>query len=125
MRILLKGSGKYDWVKIISIDEATDEFIITVKPTFDPTADEPDKTVISHFFTDESTNNFCLSRNGGKISFYVIGLNEKQNTSETKNTLETVRNVAVNAAAYVGIQEGEWEKFCHSFLEDTANNLQE
>ena len=125
IRISLKGSGKYDWVKIINIDETANEFIITVKPTFDPTADELDKTVISHFFTDEATNNFCLLKDGKKISFYVIGLNEKQNTSETKNALETVRNVAVNAAAYVGIQEGEWEKFCHSFLEDTAKDLQE
>lgn len=125
LRISLKGSGKYDWVKIISIDEAVNEFIITVKPTFDPTADEPDKTVISHFFTDEATNNFCLSKDGRKISFYVIGLNEKRNTSETKNALETIRNVAVNVAAYVGVQQGEWEKFCHSFLEAMANEERE
>jgi hypothetical protein len=118
VRISLKGTIKYDWIKVIDIYEAADEFIITVQPTYDPTEKKVDKSVISHFFTDESTNNFCLSREGEKVRLYVIGLNEKQNTSETKNTLETIRNVAVNLSTYLGIQNGEWEKFCHYFIEE-------
>ncbi len=118
VRISLKGTIKYDWIKVINNDETTDEFIITVQPTYDPTEKEVDKTVVSHFFTDESTNNFCLSRKGETVALYVIGLNEKQNTHETKNTLEIVRNVAVNLGSYLGIQNGEWEKFCHHFIED-------
>ena len=58
MRIALKGTAKYDWVRVIDMHEAADEFVITVKPTFDPTAEDIDKSVVSHFFTDESTNNF-------------------------------------------------------------------
>ena len=121
LRIHLKASGKYDWVRVENIDDAPDEFIITVRPTFDPTAEKPDEKIISHFFTDESTNNFCLSRKGVKVALYVIGLNEKRNTSETGGTLETIRNVAVNFATYLGVQNGEWEKFCHHFMEDAAN----
>ena len=118
VRISLKGAVKYDWIKVIDIYEATDEFIITVQPTYNPTEKEIDKSVISHFFTGESTNNFCLSRQREKVRLYVIGLNEKQNTGETKNTLETIRNVAVNLSTYLGIQNGEWEKFCHHFIEE-------
>ncbi len=121
IRISMTGSGKYDWIKIINIRETPNEFIITVKPTCDPTAEKPDENIISHFFTDEATNNFCVLREAEKVGFYVIGLNEKQNTSETKNTLETIRNVAVNLGTYLGIQKGEWEKFCHHLLEDAAN----
>ncbi|CAN5279725.1 hypothetical protein BH20ACI1_BH20ACI1_10280 [soil metagenome] len=120
IRISLKGSHKYDWIRIIDIYDAPDEFIITIKPTFDPTAENIDKSVISHFFTDESTNNFCLLKKDEKVVFYVIGLNEKQNTRETESTLETIRNVAVNVAIYLGMQKTEWEKFCHHFLEDVA-----
>ena len=40
---------------------------------------EPDRSVTSHFFTRESTNNFCLQKAGEIINFYVIGLNEKIN----------------------------------------------
>lgn len=120
MQIALKGTVKYDWVRIIDIYEAADEFIITVKPTFDPTADEIDKSVVSHFFTDESTNNFCLLRRVDTVALSVIGLNEKMNTRETKNMLEAARNAAVNAGSYLGVQTGEWEKFCHHLLEDAV-----
>ena len=123
IRISLTGSGKYDWIKVEDIFEAADEFIITVKPTYDPTAEIPDKRAISHFFTDDSTNNFCLLKTSNTIYFYVIGLNEKQNLSETENVLQTIRNFAVNLGTYLGIQKGEWEKFCHHFLEDAAEEI--
>lgn len=117
LRISLKGAIKYDWVRVIEIYESADEFVITVRPTYDPTVEKPDKTVTSHFFTAESTNNFCLSKHDKTVSLYVIGLDEKQNTSETKNPLETVRNMAtVNIGNFFGIQEGEWTAFCKNFL---------
>ncbi|HVE59434.1 MAG TPA: hypothetical protein VNB22_21670 [Pyrinomonadaceae bacterium] len=122
LQIALKGTVKYDWVRVIDIYEAADEFIITVKPTFDPTAEEIDKSVVSHFFTDESTNNFCLLRRVDTVALYVIGLNEKMNTAEAKNTLEAARNAAVNLGSYLGIQRGEWEKFCHHLLEDAVKS---
>ncbi len=121
MQISLTGTVKYDWVRITDIDEAPDEFIIRVKPTFDPTDTSGDKSVISHFFTDESINNFCLVRKAERVALYVIGLNEKMNAGETGGTLETVRNAAVNLGSYLGIQRGEWKKFCHHFMEDFAD----
>ena len=125
IRILLRGSGKYDWVRVMDIHEAADEFVITVKPTFDPTEESPDTSVVSHFFTDASTNNFCLSNKDKTVSFYVIGLNEKQNTSETENALQTIRNVAVNLSSYLGIQTSEWEKFCHGFLQCATDEAEQ
>lgn len=119
IRIHLKASGKYDWVRVIEVLDAPNEFVITVKPTYDPTAENVDKSVVSHFFTDESTNNFCLLKKNNTTAFYVIGLNEKQNTGETGNVAQTLRNVAVNFGSYLGIQKGEWEKFCHNFLAAT------
>jgi hypothetical protein len=118
LQISLTGTMKYDWVRVTDIHDAAEEFIITVRPTFDPTAEKTDKSVISHFFTDESVNNFCLLKRGAQIGLYVIGLNEKMNAAETESTLETVRNAAVNLGSYLGFQRGEWEKFCHHFLDD-------
>ncbi len=118
IRLSLAGSGKDDWVKIIKITEKPDEAIITVKPTYNPTENQPDRNATSHFFTADSTNNFCLGKNRETISFYVIGLDEKTNTNETGNFIETVRNVAVsNIGSYLGIQKGEWKTFCENFLE--------
>ncbi|HQU84547.1 MAG TPA: hypothetical protein PKY59_15525 [Pyrinomonadaceae bacterium] len=118
MRISLKGAMKYDWVKIVDIYEAENEFVLKVKPSFDPTDETRDKDVTSHFFTDEAENNFCLVKKINNVGLYVIGLHEKMNSSETSNSLETIRNAAVNLGSYFGVQEGEWEKFCHHFLED-------
>ncbi len=120
IRISITGSGKYDWIRIIDIHDSSGEFIITVKPAFDPTSENVDETIISHFFTDAATNNFCIFQKGKTTAFCVIGLDERQNISETKNTLEKIRNIAVNFATYIGTQKGEWEKFCHHFLEDAA-----
>lgn len=120
LRISLTGTVKYDWVRIVDIYEAADEFIITVRPTYDPTAETVDETVISHFFTDESTNSFCLVRRANTVTLCVIGLNEKMNSEETSGALETVRNAAVNLGSYLGVQRGEWEKFCHHFMDDVA-----
>ena len=121
LRISLTGAIKYDWVRVEDIDERADEFIIRVRPTFDPTDEATDKSVISHFFTDESINNFCLVRKANTVAMHVIGLNEKLNSSETSGALETVRNAAVNLCSYLGVQQGEWEKFCHHFMEDFAD----
>ena len=116
-RISLKGSGKYDWVRVIDIYDGEDVFVITVKPTYDPTEKNSDEKTISHFFTDEATNNFCLQRDEKSVALYVIGLNEKQNVSETDNMVESVRNAAVaNVGSYLGIQKGEWTTFCKNFL---------
>lgn len=118
IRLSLTGSGKNDWVEIVEIHDSTDEAVVTVKPSYDPTENQPDKDATSHFFTDDSTNNFCLGKNRETVSFYVIGLCEKTNTSKTENFIETVRNVAVaNIGSYLGIQKGEWQNFCKNFLE--------
>jgi hypothetical protein len=118
IRLSLTGSGKYDWVKIIEIHETTDEAVISVKPSYNPTENQPDKTKVSHFFSGDSTNNFCLGKKDKTVSFYVIGLNEKTNTDETENLIEKARNLAVaNIGSYLGIQKSEWKVFCENFLE--------
>ncbi len=118
IRLSLAGSGKDDWVKIIEITEEPDEAVISVKPSYNPTENQPDKNATSHFFTNDSTNNFCLGKNRETLIFHVIGLDEKTNTNETENFIETVRNVAVsNIGCYSGIQKSEWKIFCKNFLE--------
>lgn len=118
VRVTLTGSGKSDWVKITRIDEAPDEMILTLQPSYNPTEEAPDKTVTSHFFTAESTNNFCLQRRSATVIFRVVGIDEKTNTQNTNNIIETVRNAATaNLGHYLGIQEGEWKLFCENFLQ--------
>jgi hypothetical protein len=118
IKITLPGSGKDDWVKIIEIYDAPGEVVLTVQPSPNPAEKKPDENTTSHFFTADSTNNFCLEKTDEALNFFVIGLSEKANTDDTKNVLETVRNYATaNLGHYLGIQMGEWKTFCENFLE--------
>jgi len=124
IRLDLHGSGKYDWVKIIAVDDATDETVLTIKPSFNPTEKQTETSVTSHFFTSDSTNNFCLRRRENTIDFCVIGLNEQTNFADTKNFIETARNFATsNTGYYLGIQKAEWKTFCENFLETGESGM--
>lgn len=116
IRIALYGSGKYDWVRVLKISDEPDEFVVTVKPSYDA-ADGSDRSSISHFFGPEAENNFCVQRIEKTVAFYVIGLNEKQNTRFTDSLIETARNAAVaNIGYYSGLQKSVWKDFAANFL---------
>jgi len=117
VRITLPSSGKDDWVKIVEIYETADEIVLTIQPSHNPT-DEENQSTTSHFFTADSTNNFCLQKQGSKINFYVIGLSEKSNTEDTSGIIETVRNFATaNIGHFLGVQKAQWQNFCDNFVE--------
>lgn len=117
IKCVLPASGKEDWVKIIDIDETADEVVLTVQPAYNPT-EKTQKQTTSHFFTADSTNNFCLQKTGAKVNFYVIGLHEKTNTENTDGIIETIRNTAIaNVGYYFGIQKTQWQTFCENFIE--------
>ena len=120
IRLSMAGTGKSDWAKVIEIVDEAGEAILTIKPSYNSTGNEPDKNTTSHFFASTSTNSFCLEKNNAVVSFYVIELSEKANTDETGNFLETARNVAVSMVGpYFGIQKGEWKTLCVNFLRFT------
>ena len=123
LAITLHGSGKSDWVRVENIFESDDEIVITVSPTFDPTADPVETGKVSHFFSADATNNFCAFVENACASIYVIGLNERLNAGHASGTVEKLRNTIVaNVGYYLGIQKAEWAKFCESFLSDAEEH---
>jgi hypothetical protein len=118
IRISIKGSGKYDWVRVVKILDQPAEMVLTVKPTYDPTDPERNKEKVSHFFTAEAENNFCLVRDGLTIKFFIIGLNEHENAEQTEGIIETIRNwITANFGSYLGMQKTQWTTFAENFLE--------
>jgi len=123
IRITVHGSGKNDWVNVIHIADSADEVIITVSPSFDPTEKPQRSEVISHFFDGAAQNNFCLQRIDRTVAIYVIGLNERQNVSETAGLIESARNAAIaNLGYYSGLQKAVWNEFCTNFLEPARDD---
>ena len=122
IRISIKGSGKYDWVRVVKIIDGPTEMVLTVKPTYDPTDQEGNKDKVSHFFTDEAENNFCLVRDALTINFFIIGLNEHENAEQTEGIIETIRNwITANFGSYLGMQKTQWSTFAANFLELRAD----
>lgn len=122
IKVTLPGTGKPDWVKIVEIHEAPDEVLITVQPSKDPTSENPGENTLSHFFTDDSRNSFCLERTDKFLKCYVIGIHEKTNTENTSGILETARNFATsNLGHYLGVQHLEWTVFCRNLLDIPEN----
>lgn len=118
IRIKLYGSGKSDWVRVLSITDEPEEMVMTVKPSYDPTDEPVDESLTSHFFGPEATNNFCVQLNEKAVTMYVIGLNEIQNTRFTDSLIESARNAAVaNVGYYSGLQKTIWKQFCKNFLQ--------
>lgn len=117
IRIKLYGSGKSDWVRVLSITAEPEEMVLTVKPSYDPTDEPVDESLTSHFFGPEATNNFCVQLNGKAVTMYVIGLNENQNMKFTDSLIESARNAAVaNVGYYSGLQKTIWKQFCKNFM---------
>ena len=117
IRLSMAGTGKNDWAKVIEIIDEVGEAILTIKPSYNPTENEPDKNTTSHFFTSTSTKSFCLEKNNTIVSFYVIGLSENSNTDQTGSFIERARNVVVSKVGpYFRIQKVEWKTLCVNFL---------
>jgi hypothetical protein len=116
IRIELPASGKYDWVRVDAVNDEKDEVVLRVKPSPDPTDPERSDST-SHFFGPEAENNFCIQLDDKTIAFYVIGLNERQNTRSTDGLVESARNAAVaNVGYYSGLQKAVWKDFATNFL---------
>ena len=60
IRLSMAGTGKYDWVKVIEIIDEAGEAILTIKPSYDPTENRPDKNTTSHFFTSACDQQFLF-----------------------------------------------------------------
>jgi hypothetical protein len=121
IRLSMAGTEKSDWAKVIEIVDEAGEAILTIKPSYNPTGNEPDKkNTTSHFVASTSTNSFCLEKHNAVVSFYIIELLENVNTGETGSFIERARNVAVSkVGSYFAIEKGNWKALCVNFLRFT------
>ncbi|MBA2563010.1 MAG: hypothetical protein H0V14_08875 [Chitinophagaceae bacterium] len=113
------GEG-YDWVKVEEIADKTnpeadeESFSMRVRPSIDPNNESTD---VAHFFTDESTSTFVISRKGNTITASVFGRNEKPNT-DTKKVVDKIRNAAIGSTAIAGISKIQWASLVKGLLTD-------
>lgn len=111
------GEGN-DWVQIEAIEHTVndDEEILAmrVRPTDNP---ENNKKDVAHFFTDEASSTFSVSKQGNKIIAAVNGRNEKPNVKADK-LIDKVRNAIVGTTAIFGLNKPQWKSLVKGLLEE-------
>lgn len=108
------GEG-YDWVRVEEIKEVSDPEVesvgIRVRPCSSPqnTDDE-----IAHFYSEESTSNFTVAREGHKITAGIYDRNTKPN--KDAEALDKARDLVVGLVAVTGFSKFQWHQLAEGLL---------
>lgn len=109
------GEGN-DWVQIEAIEHTVNDdaevLAMRVRPTDNPQNSKKD---VAHFFTDEASSTFSVSKQGNKIVAAVNGRNEKPNV-KADNLLDKVRNAVIATTAILGLNKPQWKSLVKGLL---------
>lgn len=115
VRVDLPGPVPMAWVRIESASRDGSRAEIVVRPSHDPTLATPDPSITAHFFTNDATNTFSVSRSGRTVTADVTGRNENANSAQTTGLVDRVVNRVTSEVAWgafdVGLQGHQWERF--------------
>lgn len=111
------GDG-YDWVRVQKIAEYNNNDIqsiaLQVRPASNPTAADEETT---HFYSDESTSTFTVTREGNKISTAIYDRNIEPN-KDAERLPDKLRNAMVGAAGMTIFSKLEWESLASGLLKE-------
>ena len=122
-RIDIPGPGSsagdgYDWVcveEIKEVAETNNESIgIRVKPAPNPLRN---KTVIAHFYSDEATSNFIITRENSRISAWIIDRNIKPN-DQGESVIDKIRDSAAGAGAIGIFSKLQWQGLAEGLIKN-------
>ncbi len=104
------GDG-YDWVNIETIDEkqmenGLEEIAVKVRPSQNPVKN---KAATAHFFKEDATSTFIVSRQGNVVTAEVHGRNEMPNI-KPESAIDKVRNALMALSAILGFSTTQWKQ---------------
>lgn len=113
----ITGKGN-DWVQIEAIEESSEgdcEVIaMRVRPTSNPQSSKED---VAHFFSEEASSTFSVTRKGNTVTAAVHGRNEKPNL-KADSLLDKVRNAVVGTSAIAGMNKPQWKSLVKGLLSE-------
>lgn len=112
-------SGKgYDWVQVEAIEHShendSEVLAIRVRPADNPLSSN-DR--VAHFFSEEASSTFSVTKTGKTITASVQGRNEKPNV-QTGNVIDKVRNTMIAAGAMIGLNKPQWKSLVKGLLQE-------
>lgn len=122
LRIDIPGPGSpagegYDWVIIEAVENTStpeiDSVGVRVRPARSPL--NTDKNV-AHFYSEESTSNFTVTREGKKVTAAIYDRNTKTNTDNSELTGK-IRDAVVGATGITGYSKLQWKKLADGLIQ--------
>lgn len=111
-----KSGEGYDWVHVEAVEETTQPTIesvgIRVRPAPNPLNDKED---IAHFYSEQSTSNFIVTREGNTITASVYDRNTSTNP-EADNVTDRIRHSTVGAGAISFFSKIQWKALVEGLL---------
>ena len=109
------GEG-YDWVIIESIENISTPEVesvgMRVRPVGNPMNSDED---VAHFYSDESTSSFTVTREGSKVTAAIYDRNTKANTEASKVT-DKVRDAIVGVAGMAAFSKVQWKMLAEGLV---------
>ena len=122
IRIDIPGPGNpeskgYEWVEIVKISDQfptageVEHLIILCKPSAVPGKNEKN---VSHFYSQESSSNFKISRGSKYIKIGIYGRNETPNMNT--DFTGKIRNLLIALGGMFGLSKLQWKVFADGIL---------
>ncbi len=103
-----EGDG-FDWVHVEEVKEINNQDVqstaIRVRPCANPFGN---KDEIAHFYSEESTSNFIITREGRSVKASIIDRNIKPNTNASSLS-DKIRDVAVGIGGLGIFSKIQWQ----------------
>ena len=121
IRIDIPGPGSkagkgYDWVQIEDIKEINskdiDSIAILVRPSSNPGTDNTD---IAHFYAQQSTSTFVVTRENNKVTAAIYDRNIESN-DKTAEPIDKLRNAVVGLGAKHIFSKLQWQALAEGLL---------
>ena len=119
-RISIPGPGPsagdgYDWVRVEEVRSVSGDDMestgIRVRPSGGPRKEDE---TIAHFYSEESTSNFTVTREGNRITAGIYDRNTKPNTDA--GLKDTARDLLIGLGAVAGFSRFQWDKLAEALL---------
>lgn len=114
LRVNIPGPGNkegegYDWVHVEELKEINEPSFqsvgFRVRPCSNPFSD---KSETAHFYSQDATSSFIVSRDDTQITALIIDRNLQPNTDAT-SLIDKVRDVVIGVSAIAGLSKIQWQ----------------
>ena len=121
IRIDIPGPGEkeakgFDWVEIINMSHQLSDhleyFLITCCPSKIP--GNTKNNHVAHFYSDQATSTFMISKTDDKIKAAIYGRNETPNYNA--QFIDKIRNIFIAIGGMIGISKVQWKALSDGLL---------